>query len=391
MKLEQVRLYNFRCYPEAEIFPDARFNVIYGLNGQGKTSVLEAIGLLTFLRSFRNAKNAEMLRFGQSEGLVSGRVSSGDLSYQLAVKVWPNRKQATFNGKSCKYLSEYVGRLSSVSFSPTDLEIVRGSPENRRVWIDKLAQVIDPTHADAVARYQKILEHRNRQLKAVSEGRQQRLGEDFETWTDELVLWGSKIIHNRIHSVDKTGDRIEKYYGQIAGENVPINIEYQSEILAKLTTGHATPYSLELLSQALRIGLQNSLPKEQILGTTIVGPHRDDLAITMASHPVRAFGSQGEVRSLVLAMRLTEVETCKDVQGVSPILLIDDFSSELDSERRKFLLDYLCDSESQVFLSTTEELRLGKEFYVENCEVIPKRDQVERKGTLQHVNESSAD
>lgn len=369
MRIEQVRLYNFRCYHDVEITPDQRFNVIYGLNGQGKTSLLEAIGLLTFLRSFRGAKNSEMLRSGQSEGLVSGLVSSGDLQFRLAVKLWPSRKQATFNGKSCRYLSEYVGKISSVSFSPTDLEIIRGSPENRRAWVDKLAQIFDPAHADAVARYQKILEHRNRQLKAVSEGKASHLPADFETWTEELILWGSKIVHNRIHSVEKTGDKIEKYYSQIAGENVDINIEYQSEILSKISHGQATPYSLELVGQALRLGLQNSLPKEQILGTTVVGPHRDDLEITMSGHPVRSFGSQGEVRSLVLAMRLTEVETSKAVQGVSPILLIDDFSSELDARRRKFLLDYLCDSDSQVFLSTTEELRLGKEFLVEGCDV----------------------
>lgn len=375
MRLEQLRLYNFRCYSEVEIYPDSRFNVVYGLNGQGKTSLLEAVGLLTFLRSFRGARNAEMLRAGESEGLVSGLVRHGSLDFRLAVKLWSTRKQATFNGKSCKYLSEYVGKISSVSFSPSDLEIIRGSPENRRAWIDKLAQIYDPTHADAVVRYQKILEHRNRQLKSVADGRAAKLSEDFDVWTEELCSWGAKIIHNRIHSVEKSVDRIQKYYGQIAGEIININIGYKSEILPEVPYGQPSSDSLELVGQALRNGLQNSLKKELILGTTLVGPHRDDLSVLMGGHPVRSFGSQGEVRSLVLAMRLTEVEACQEALKVNPILLIDDFSSELDARRRKFLLDYLGDSDSQVFLSTTEELRLGKEFFVTSGKVIPNDSQ----------------
>lgn len=371
MILEQLRLYNFRCYDQIEVEPDLRFNVIVGLNGQGKTSVLEAIGLLAFLRSFRNAKNAEMLRLGQSEGRITGLVRNQDLQMRLDIKLWPHRKQATFNGKACRYISEYAGKTSAVSFSPSDLEIIRGAPENRRIWIDKLAAVYDASHIDAVARYQKILEHRNRQLKAVSEGRQSKLSEDFEVWSEELVFWGTKVIHNRIHTVDNSVDEIRRYYREIAGENVDINIQYQSEIFAKVPYGQPNSSSLELLAQVFKKNLETFRPKELILGSTMIGPHRDDLEITLGGNLVRAFGSQGEVRSLVLAMRLAEVEAYKAVQRLNPILLIDDFSSELDARRRKFLLDYLARSESQIFLSTTEELRLGKTFFVREGKALP--------------------
>ncbi|MEW6058007.1 MAG: DNA replication/repair protein RecF [Bdellovibrionota bacterium] len=364
MILEQIRLYHFRCYDRVEIHPDPRFNVVTGLNGQGKTSLLEAIGLLAFLRSFRHAKNAEMLRVHETEGLVEGRIQTRGLDVKLAVKLWPHRKQATFNGKTCKYLSEYVGKVSAVSFSPSDLEIVRGSPENRRIWIDKVAQIFDPSHADAILRYHKLLEHRNRQLRAVSEGRISTLSDDFEVWTEELVLWGSKVIHNRIHSVDKIVDKIRKYYDEIAHKNVDLNVRYLSEIFDEVHYGQANLYSLELISRVLTESLKAALPKERIVGSTLVGPHRDDVELTMAGNPMRSFGSQGEVRSLVLAMRLTEVEAYKTEQGLSPILLIDDFSSELDARRREFLLQYLLSSDSQVFLSTTEDLHLGKIFLV---------------------------
>lgn len=369
MILEQLKLYNFRCYPFAELEPDSRFNVIVGLNGQGKTSILEAIGLISFLRSFRNAKNSEMLRLGESEGVVSGLLRKNDLRFQLAVKIWPKRKQATFNGKTCRYLSEYVGKISAVSFSPSDLEIIRGTPENRRIWIDKLAQIFDPTHADVVSRYQKILEQRNRQLKMAAEGRIRTLPPDFETWTDELCAFGAKIIHRRIHTVDKTVDKIAKYYGQISREKTAINVQYISEIFDKDTCGQVSRDSLEIIAQVFKERLAASLSKDTILGTTTIGPHRDDLELTMGGNLVKAFGSQGEVRSLVLAMRLTEVEIYQEIQNLSPILLIDDFSSELDARRRKFLLDYLSESNSQVFLSTTEELNLGKMFKVKEGQI----------------------
>ncbi|MBI3556814.1 MAG: DNA replication/repair protein RecF [Deltaproteobacteria bacterium] len=364
MVLEQLRLYNFRCYDNAEFRPDPRFNVIVGLNGQGKTSILEAIGLVAFLRSFRNAKNSELTRFDESESCVTAMVNNRDLRAQLAVKIWSNRKQATFNGKSVRFLSEYVGKISAVSFSPTDLDIIRGAPENRRIWCDKISQTFDPEHTDIAVRYQKNLIQRNRILKMVAEGRASRLPDDFEVWTEELCSWGAKMIHNRIHSVDKTVDKIRRYYQEISGENTGINIRYISDIFDEVPCGQQSQVSLELIAQLLRKKLDASSAKEKVLGTTTVGPHRDDLEMTMEGHLARAFASQGEVRSLVLALRLTEVEIYKTFQGLSPILLIDDFSSELDARRRKFLLDYLAESDSQVFLSTTEELQIGKTFVV---------------------------
>jgi len=373
--LKHLRLYQFRCYENLEFYPDHRFNVITGLNGQGKTSILEAVGLVAFLKSFRNAKNGEMLRLGQTEGLVSGTIQTpSDLTYQLAVKLWPKRKQATFNGKVCKFLSEYVGRISAVSFSPSDLEIIRSGPENRRNWVDKLSQIFEPSHADAVSRYSKILDHRNRELKAVASGARSRLADDFDTWTDELIQWGSRIIHNRIHSVDKTVDIIQKYYTEIAHEQSDVNALYLTDIFSENHSGQASRSSLELISQALKNALSASLNKERILGTTTVGPHRDDLELSLNSNSIRSFGSQGEIRSLVLAMRLAEVEITHRERGFQPILLIDDFSSELDARRRKYLLDYLVASESQVFLSTTEDLNLGKRFLVHEGRIVPHDD-----------------
>lgn len=381
MVVERLRLFNFRCYEQVEIEADPSFNVIVGLNGQGKTSLLESLGLLAFFKSFRQAKNEELLRFETTEGLIQGKIKNQGLSFDLDVKLWPNRKQATFNKKPCRYLSEYVGKLSAVSFSPADLEIVRGEPENRRQWMDRLAQIYFATHIDAVTSYKRVLEHRNRQLKLVSEGKRLKLPGDFEVWNQEFVNLGAKVIHNRIHSVDKSVDKISYYYQKIARECPQIRLNYVSKVCLKaldreldspldaIRCGQESQISIELIKQSLLEFSEKMLSKELVLGTTLVGPHRDDLGIFFGEKPVKAFGSQGEIRSLVLAMRLAETEAHKNQTGLSPVLLIDDFSSELDSNRRKFLLDYLSQTESQVFLTTTENIELGKVFVVKEGKV----------------------
>ncbi len=368
MVLERLKIRNLRCYDQADIEVDPKFNAIIGLNGQGKTSLLEAIGLLAFFRSFRAAKNQEILRLESEEGRVSGTVCHKHLRYELSVKVWPHRKQALFNQKHCTLLSDYAGKLSAVSFSPADLEIIRGGPENRRSWADRIAQVFFPEHVDLVSDYQKVLHHRNRLLKEAAEN-QGRLKDDFELWTEQLCDLGAKIIANRADAIDQITPSICAHYETLSNRKTHIIINYlwacfDKEQSRQNSPAHGTFWIAAQAREALKKGLQKTLQRDLLLGTTLMGPHRDDLDLQMNGKPAKALGSQGEVRSLVLAMRLAEVEKQKETKGYSPLLLIDDFSSELDENRRKFLLDYLTDSGSQVFLTTTEETRIGKVFAV---------------------------
>ena len=375
MVLQHLKIYNLRCYDQAEVDLDSKFNVIIGLNGQGKTSLLESIGLLSFFKSFRGAKNNEILRLNQNEGRVSGKVSHEGLEFEIDVKVWPHRKQASFNGKSCKYLSEYVGKLSAVSFAPSDIEIIRGAPENRRGWLDRLAQIFSPTHVDDVSNYQKNLDQRNKLLREYASGRISQLGSEFDIWTEQLAFFGSKITANRIYAARQSVSEIERHYERISNEKIPVILQYfregfSEEESGQLDVSHDTFSTSEDYHSSLKNKLEVVLQKDRILGSTSVGPHRDDLEVFMAGNLAKAFGSQGEVRSLMLAMRLAEVEKHKEVKGYSPLLLIDDFSSELDAKRRKFLLEYLTDSGSQVFLTTTEEVRLGKIFQVNEGRIV---------------------
>lgn len=383
MILKSLSLRQFRCYQEQSIELDPRFNVIVGLNGQGKTSVLEAAGLIASLRSFRLAKNAEMIRHGTQASAVSAEMVSEGISLQLDVKIWPNRKHATINGKTCRFISEYIEKIAAVSFSPSDLEIIRGGPEFRRSWIDKLSQVFNRSHVDISAQFQKALEQRNKLLKKISDfGPVKASLDELEIWTEQLIRFGAQVIHNRIQTVDNSAEKIAEFYGKISGQNTvskqTVNIEYQSKIFEINPCGQAPGISLELINQLLESHVRSARDKELLLGTSLVGPHRDDLNIFLDQKSVKAFGSQGEIRSLVLALRLAEVELHKERLHCNPILLIDDFSSELDARRRQQLLDYLEQSDSQVFLSTTETMVRGKVF-------------VAHDGKLENLNGYSTD
>ncbi|MGE4232125.1 MAG: DNA replication/repair protein RecF [Bacteriovoracia bacterium] len=367
MILSHLRLFQFRCYPELIYTPSPAINVIYGQNGQGKTSILEAIGLLALSKSFRGAKNDEMVQFNKEQGMVEALVHNNDINVDLRVEITGGRKRFLINGKSATHLADYLGRFSAVSFSPSDLEIIRGEPESRRNWIDRLSCLFFSNHIEALTSYKRVLDQRNRQLKELVRGERRALFEDFDAWTAECVKWGAEVIHNRIHSVDNSVDKIIEFYEQIAGKRENLTIEYVSNIFREDLSGQASKNSIKIEKQGFAERLEQQLFKEkkreQTLGTTLVGPHRDDLLFRFGNNEVKKFGSQGEIRSLVLAMRLAEKELHKQQKLIDPVVLIDDFSSELDQQRRHFLQRYLVEkSTSQVFLSTTERLWEDEEF-----------------------------
>lgn len=364
MNLKSIRLFQFRCYEDSTIDFDSQFNVISGMNGQGKTSILEAIFLLSTLKSFRLGKNAELIHKGREVALVSGVGEHLGLESELGLKISPKSKLSTVNGKTCRFLSEYVGKMAAVAFNPSDLEIVRGVPEYRRNWLDRIATVFDPQHIDFCSRYQRVLVQRNKELRKFSLGLIPQLEDDFYAWTEELIRLGAEVIHRRMKAVDNLGDQVRYFYEMISQTSDSLSFSYESSVFSGEDAGQGREISLESVTQSLTNSLQCVEKREKVVGSSLIGPHRDDLRMIFNGNLLKAYGSQGEVRSTILAMRLAEVQLYRETQAVDPILLIDDFSSELDSRRRNFLLDYLETVGSQVFLSTTESLSLGRVFNI---------------------------
>jgi DNA replication and repair protein RecF len=358
MRIEKIHLWNFRCYNEIEAEFSRGFNVITGLNGQGKTSILEAVYLLSSLKSFRASKNAELIRWHEDLAQIKGQVSHNEINTELSLRIFPRQKSALVNGKRCQYLTEYVGKMRSVAFSPNDLEIIKGAPELRRNWMDRATALLFLDHTELSVRYGKILQQRNRCLADFVAGRG-RLGSDFEIWTDQLVVVGAQIINNRIVALREIEPYVNRAYGTISGGTKRIKLDYKSQMSDGLGTGQVCLGSVESISQILKEKQEDLLSKESILGVTLFGPHKDDMEFTLDNQSIRSFGSQGEVRSAALSLRMTEIELHKSVVHVEPILLVDDFSSELDEKRRNLLMEYLYQSGSQVFISTTEKINIG--------------------------------
>ena len=394
MYFSSLRIHQFRCYAEQQIDFSPGANTFIGSNGQGKTSVLEAVGVLASLKSFRGGASSDLLKYDTvGPAICEGTLVINGLEHSLSVKLADGKRSISINKKNCSSLSHYLKKVVSVAFSPADLDIITRNPEGRRAWLDQLIVRLDPEFLEILRRFKKVLEHRNRLLREISRGLTNTSTYDqLALWTDEFFLLAAKVIHRRVKTVDNSVDNFAFYYQLIAEgrsyKGVSLTTEktdkftslnrlnrvtlfYQSKLaeLDQELLNHSNDSSEELILQVLKRQYKSMAKKEQIAGTSLFGPHRDDVAFHLNGYTLVNTASQGEIRSAALALRLTEVELVKNQHQQKPIILIDDFSSELDAKRRSFLLDYLLNSPSQIFLTTTEDIEFGKKFRVSNASV----------------------
>lgn len=363
MRLSQLTLRSFRNLAEVEIEPHERFNLFVGLNGEGKTSVLESVSYLSNLRSFRGAKTAEVLRWGDDHGVIRGRAQWLDAGLDLAVRFERQgervQKTASLNGKpvrtSSAYLQKRIGTenvvVHSISFNPSDHDLVRGVPEGRRAYLDRVLSAEDVEYLENLQTFHRALAQRNAWLRDLG-GRGGDPGNDV--FHEVLVRTGAWIARARIGWLNEVGTRLPETLQRIAPGQPTASLTYDSDWLP--FGGQGELPSLDLLRDALDRKLGETRAQEQRAGFTLAGPHRDDWAIGLGGHPLRGHGSQGEIRSALLALKIREIESFRRRTGHRPILLLDDLSSELDQERRGFLLAFLLESDLQVYLSSTEEI-----------------------------------
>jgi DNA replication and repair protein RecF len=394
VKVREIRLRNFRNIGELRFEPEARLNFIVGENGQGKTSVLEGLSYLSSLRSFRGAKSDEVVKYGETWAETSCSLSSvasdaadaervvddssgwnSELKVSFAATMGGRvQKTAFIDGKpirsSTQYLSSRFGQVElgfhSIVFNPSDHDLVRGEPAIRRQYLDRTLSAEDPGYLKALSRYQKTLEQRNALLKASESLPDPAVLEGF---TEPLVEAGSKIALARIEWLSRLSEILDPTLRKIVPEALPLRAFYVSAWIKKnegisiTSLGLDPPVfalqrtlpSLQFLEAEFREALRARPEAEWRAGVTLVGPHRDDLALFYGNQPLRGHGSQGETRSALITLKLCEIDLFRRKTGHRPILLLDDFSSELDRSRREFLLRYLSESDLQVFVTTTEE------------------------------------
>lgn len=349
MNIQAVEYKNYRNLQYNVIIPQDGINIIYGKNAQGKTNLLEALWLFTGGRSFRGSKDADLIAREAQKAEVKIEFFSEERVQTAQINIENGRRSAILNGIPKKSTAELVGKFYAVIFSPEHLSLVREGPSFRRDFIDSALCQIKPGYAGLLSRYNRTLIQRNTLLKDIS--RHSELLDTLEIWDEKLAKYGEALAVQRSNYVDLLREPAIEIYAGICENSEKIDLIYQKN------------------TDDLRQSLHASHRDDIYSGHTSAGPHRDDLEITINSESARSFGSQGQKRSIVLALKLAEAEILYRQSGERPVILLDDVMSELDSGRQDYLLNHFNDC--QVFITccepgSIERLQEGTWIEIEN-------------------------
>ena len=361
MYLEKLTLENYRNYLNEEITFDKGINLLLGQNGQGKTNLLEAVYYLSCANTFRGGKRVEELiniekdYFHLSANLIK------NLPFVLEVSANRQKmRQIKVNNVPYKRGIDLLGYLKVVLFSPDDLKTVKGSPQERRRYLDLSLSQYDKSYGQALQKYQKVLLQRNSLLK---EKNSANLEKSLATWDEQLVNYGSEIILKRLGYLKKIVPTARKIHAELSQNKERLNITYQSSL------GKIADISLIDLKNLFFNTLIKQRKEEFLRTTSLFGPHRDDLIFYLNNLPLRIYGSQGQQRSFILALKMAEAKVfCAD--GDKPLMLLDDVLSELDDLRRKYLLDEIKNEQIQTIITAANmEFKEGNLPYNQAFEV----------------------
>ena len=377
MVVTRLGCQNFRNLRDGELFPCPGVNVIYGGNAQGKTNLLEGLWLFTGGHSFRGAKDVELPRLDTATGenaptaaLALDFFSEG--REQKALLQFENgRRSSVINGVKKKTGSALVGKVCAVIFSPEHLLLVKEGPARRRGFLDGALCQIRPSYAGMLHVYQRALSQRNALLKDI--GRFPELRDTLEVWDARLIQLGAAVMEERHRYVEKIAPQAQEIYRGISRGKEEFSLSYAPS--PRLSEGSSQQDWIELFKTELR----RTETSDVRSGFTSVGPHRDDLEITLGGLSARMYGSQGQQRSAVLALKLAEAQALSQLTGETPIVLLDDVMSELDQSRQDYLLNHLHGRQVFITCCSPETVSLqetGMRFRVEAGEVFP--EEVER-------------
>ena len=335
--LGRMVLNDFRNYERAEVEMSPGINLVSGANAQGKTSLLEGVSLLSTGRLLRGSKDAQAIRHGAESSTVSCEIGGSGTEIKVVLRRG-TKKRVELNGTSLPRASDLIGRLPTVSFSAADLCIVTGDPSDRRQFLDwELAQ-LSPSYLKALTVYKRSIEHRNALLRQSQE--QVVPAVEFEPWEVQIAAAGTAVRHSRMEWVQTLElDSREAHSNLGGGETLDLRYEVRDN-------GNDAESFASLL--------ESSRGFDVARGSTSCGPHRDELMILVKGQEARYFGSQGQQRTAVIAMKLATLTSAEKMLRVTPILLLDDVFSDLDIARRSRLMDLTLGRGGQVFLTCTE-------------------------------------
>jgi len=343
--LLEVKTRHFRNLVEQRVTLARHTTVLFGANGQGKTNFLEACYLLCSLRPLRAHKLAELVRIGSERpALVAGKFDLPSGLREVEVEIGQEGRNARVDGKAVRDPDELFGGIATVAFTPDDLAVVKGGPEGRRRLLDRAVQNRHPAHLADARDYQRALRSRNELLR---QGADPALLASFD---EPLARLGARLRTRREETLEEVRPGAQSAFAEIARGEPPLVVTYLAAGRESddLVGGGAS------LEKRLLEALRRRLPRDRERGYTSVGPHADDLGLSLGERAARLYASQGQSRAVVLAFKIGEIENLRRAQGRAPLLLLDDVSSELDPERNAWLMQYLAALEGQVVLTTTD-------------------------------------
>jgi DNA replication and repair protein RecF len=342
MYVSRLSATDFRSYAQVDLDFDPGVTALVGPNGQGKTNLIEAIGYLATLSSHRVSLDAPMVRDGAERAIVRGVVVQDGRDTLLEVELNPGKaNRARRGGAALTKARDLLGSLRTVLFAPEDLAIVKGDPSGRRDFLDDLLLARAPRYAAVRADYDRVLKQRNALLK--SAGGARRAGAELRTldvWDAHLATAGAALLAGRHELVDALRPLVDKSYTAVSRGGGPTALEYSSSVAPEIVGST----DRELLSAAMSAALATSRDKELDRGLTLIGPHRDDLVLSIGGLPARGYASHGESWSLALALRLAAYDLLR-ADGGEPVLILDDVFAELDASRRASLAELVAPAE----------------------------------------------
>ena len=343
MILKNISIRSFRNYSNLELQLNDKINIIYGNNGQGKTNILESIYVLALTKSHRSFIDSALIKEGEENAIIRGRLKK-DMPYNLEILITKSNKKVKIDNKKEPKISNYIDKMNVIIFSSEDLDLIKGSPSERRKYLNLELSQLSPNYYNALNDYNKLIKIRNEMLKKLSSN--EKIDQSyFNILTDYIVNKGVFIYQMRNKYLEKLNKICPDIFNQISKlEN--FNIKYIPSIQLE-------NFSKDEIKKTLETKLNSNLEKEVMAKTTLYGPHRDDFEFHLGENNLKTYGSQGQQKMAVLALKLSEIEVFKDYKKTSPIILLDDVFSDLDNNKKNNLLKHI-DKDMQVIITTTD-------------------------------------
>ncbi|MCR4850326.1 MAG: DNA replication/repair protein RecF [Lachnospiraceae bacterium] len=358
MIIKSLELVDYRNYKELSIEFDPGTNILYGDNAQGKTNILEAIYLCATTKSHKGSKDREIINFDKDEAHIRVIIEKEDNEKRIDMHLRSSKtKGIAIDGQKIKKAADLLGLINVVFFSPEDLNIIKNGPGERRRFADMELCQLDSFYLYNLNNYNKIINQRNKLLKDIYFNPDLR--ETLNIWDSQLISYGSKIIERRRSFAGQISEIIKDYHSKLSGGREDIEIKYEPNV------------SIEEYASKMREAQNRDVSAKM----TTTGPHRDDFSFLVNGIDIRKYGSQGQQRTAALSLKLSEIELVKKITKDTPVLLLDDVLSELDSNRQNYLLDSIGDVQTVITCTglddfVNDNFKIDKTFKVTEGEVV---------------------